>query len=112
MTRFGRTLRSDFFFEENYISLNHGSYGTYPKKIQQKIQYWQNEAEKKPDRFFRREIWPLLEKNKKLVADLIHCQVDELVFVTNCSVGINAVLRSLILNKKDKVLCVSLYIYT
>ncbi|CAO3610002.1 unnamed protein product [Cunninghamella blakesleeana] len=105
MTKFGRSLRSDFFFEENYISLNHGSYGTYPKKIQKKIHYWQNEAEKNPDRFLKREIWPILEKNKKLVADFLNCRADELVFVNNCSVGINAVLRSLILNKNDKVIC-------
>ncbi|CAO3625096.1 unnamed protein product [Cunninghamella echinulata] len=50
-------------------------------------------------------MFPLLDKNRKILADLLRCDMNELVFITNCSVGMNAIIRSLIKNKEDKVLC-------
>ncbi|KAI8344093.1 pyridoxal phosphate-dependent transferase [Chlamydoabsidia padenii] len=104
MTGFGSSLRSEFFFEDNYIPLNHGSYGTYPKVLQTYLHAFQRQAELNPDKFLRREMFPLLQRNRELLSELVHCHPDELVFVTNASMGINSVVRSLMLKPKEKLL--------
>jgi selenocysteine lyase/cysteine desulfurase len=107
MTGFGSSLRSEFFFEDGYVPLNHGSFGCYPKAIQSHLHAFQRLAEMNPDKFLRREMFPILQRNRQALADLVHCEPDDLVFVANASMGINAVVRSLMLKPKEKLLCVS-----
>ncbi|ORZ09240.1 PLP-dependent transferase [Absidia repens] len=107
MTGFGRSLRSEFFMEDGYTPLNHGSFGVYPKALRPYLHQYQLQAEINPDKFLRREMFPILDKNRERLAGLVHCDPQEIVFVTNASVGINSVVRSLMLHPTEKLLCFS-----
>ncbi|KAI9255617.1 pyridoxal phosphate-dependent transferase [Phascolomyces articulosus] len=102
---FGRALRPLFYLEDNYVPLNHGSFGVCPKSIHPTLRHYQEESEKHPDRFLKREVFPDLIKNRARLAELVQCDPRELAFVVNASYGINSVLRSGFLNPGDKILC-------
>lgn len=104
----GRNIRSQFLLESQYTSLNHGSYGSIPKSLLPVLQDLRLKSEVNPDRWLRREMFPILDKNKKVLADLIHADPNELVYVFNAMTGINTVARSLPLEAGDKIIYVSI----
>lgn len=52
----------------------------------------------------RRELRPALTDIRARVADVLHCDKDELALVTNTTVGVNTVLRSLDFQPGDRIL--------
>ncbi|KAG2209157.1 pyridoxal phosphate-dependent transferase [Mucor mucedo] len=100
----GRNIRSQFLFDPKYTSLNHGSYGSIPKALVPVMQDLRLKSEVNPDRWLRREMFPELQKNKETLAELVHVDPQELVFVFNAMTGINTVARSLPLAAGDKVI--------
>lgn len=108
-TQFGKSLRSQFLLEPQYTSLNHGSYGSIPRALLPVLDELRLKSEVNPDRWLRREMFPVIEKNKRVVADLVHVDPQELVFVFNAMTGINTVARSLPLEAGDKILYVCIY---
>ncbi|GAN07230.1 PLP-dependent transferase [Mucor ambiguus] len=102
--QFGRSLRSQFLLEPQYTSLNHGSYGSIPRVLLPVLEELRLKSEVNPDRWLRREMFPVIEKNKQVVADLVNADPQELVFVFNAMTGINTVARSLPLEAGDKVI--------
>lgn len=105
MTNFGKDFRKDFNFAPEYTPINHGSFGTYPAVVKPVLRDFQDQAEAHPDRWHRFEMKPILDRNLKRVADLIHCDSNDLAFVANASNGVNTVLRSFPFQAGDKVLC-------
>jgi isopenicillin-N epimerase len=61
-----------------------------------------------PDRFMRREVPGMLRQAANHLARFIHADAEDLVFVTNATTGMNAVLQSLDLQNDDEVLCLNL----
>lgn len=104
---FGHALRSKLFLEPDYVPLNHGSFGVIPRSIHPLLHELQERSERFPDRWLRRDMFPVIQRNRDRLAELVHCDPEELVFVTNATYGINSVVRSLPLKPGDKVLCVS-----
>lgn len=88
---FGRSLRdSDFLFDRDYRNLNHGSFGTIPVHIQNRLRHYQNLHERRPDQFIRYDFPTLLDENREAAARLINApSTDEVVFVANATVGLN-----------------------
>lgn len=105
--KFGKAFRSEFSFHPNYVPLNHGSYGTYPKALKPILQGYQEAAEEHPDRWLRYEQHPVLEKNLKLVGQMINADSKDLAFLPSASQGANNVLRSFPFKAGDKILYVS-----
>lgn len=103
----GRNIRSQFLLDSNYTPLNHGSYGSIPKALVSVLQDFHTKAEINPDRWLRRDMFPEIEKNKATLAELIHADPAELVFVFNAMTGINTVARSLPMEAGDKVIYVT-----
>src|SRR6266487_1550287 len=99
MTRkvpFGKRMREDHFtFSPSYTPLNHGSFGAYPRAIQD----WQNEFQKlaheRPDTFIVFDLPRLIDESRAAVAPLLGVPVDEVVYVPNATTGVNTVLRNL-----------------
>ncbi|GAA5810552.1 hypothetical protein MFLAVUS_003975 [Mucor flavus] len=100
----GRNIRSQFLFEPDYISLNHGSYGSIPKMLVPVLHDLRMKSEVNPDRWLRREMFTEIDKNRNTLANLVHADPQELVFVFNAMTGINTVARSLPLEAGDKIL--------
>ncbi|KAI9020957.1 pyridoxal phosphate-dependent transferase [Phycomyces nitens] len=104
-TAFGKHLRADFFLEEDYTPLNHGSYGSSPRFLHPVLHEYQLRSEQHPDRWLRREMFPVLDKNKEILSRLINCDPKDIVFVTNASNAVNSIMRSLPFEEGDKILC-------
>ncbi len=84
--------------------LNHGSFGAVPNLVFETYQQWQRELEKQPVLFIARKAPQLLADAREVMAKYLHCQADEVVYVTNSTYGVNVIARSLDLKAGDEVL--------
>ncbi|KAL0581648.1 hypothetical protein V5O48_000349 [Marasmius crinis-equi] len=99
---FGHAMLEYFNFDKDYTNMNHGSYGSAPKPVLDAYQSLLAQSEGAPDIFHRLSYIPLLVKSRERVAKLVGVRdVDELVFVTNASHGINTVLWNFQWEKGD-----------
>ncbi|KAG6079879.1 hypothetical protein E4U30_005471 [Claviceps sp. LM220 group G6] len=92
---FGRAWKSEFLFDPAWRNLNHGSFGTYPLYIRDKLRAYQDQAEARPDQFIRYEESKLLHRSRAAVAKIVNAPLDTIVFVGNATEGVNTVLRNL-----------------
>ncbi|KAG6156896.1 hypothetical protein E4U11_005436 [Claviceps purpurea] len=92
---FGRAWKSEFLFDPAWRNLNHGSFGTYPLYIRDKLRAYQDQAEARPDHFIRYEESKLLHRSRAAVAKIVNAPLDTVVFVGNATEGVNTVLRNL-----------------
>ncbi len=93
--------------DPSVIFLNHGSYGACPKKVLAAQAELRSQLEEEPLRFFGREWEPLLENAKSKLAAFVGADVQDLVFVSNATTGVNSVLRSLWFSPEDEILTTS-----
>ncbi|KZZ99003.1 aminotransferase family protein (LolT) [Moelleriella libera RCEF 2490] len=98
---FGHQWREDFLFDPEWHNLNHGSYGTYPLAIRDKLRAYQDQGEARPDQFLRFREPKLLDASRAAVASLINAPLDTVVFVGNATEGVNTVLRNLVWGDAD-----------
>lgn len=107
-TSFGKSLRSELLLEQQYVPLNHGSFGVVPRPIRALQREFLDKEEQHPDRWHRFEVLDALRKNREYVAKLINCRDPaDIVFQRNATTAINTILRTFPFEKGDKVLCVS-----
>ncbi|KAH0276863.1 PLP-dependent transferase, partial [Aureobasidium melanogenum] len=104
----GQEAAKHFVFDEGYINLNHGSYGTHPIEVRSVHRKYQERAEARPDTFVRYELRTrLLKEARQAIADYVHAPLETCVLVPNASTGIDTVLRNLIFEPQDAVICFS-----
>jgi isopenicillin-N epimerase len=99
-----QSLRSEFLLDPDIIFLNHGSFGATPRPVFESYQRWQRVLEREPVDFLGRKATELLRESRTVLADYLGAQVDNLVYVTNATTGINIVAHSIDLNPGDEVL--------
>src|SRR5512140_269058 len=96
--------KEDFLLDPNVIFLNHGSFGACPKPVFDSYQRWQRELERQPVEFLGRRFNDLMREARTTLADFVGADADEITYVTNATVGLNTVARSLDLHPGDEVL--------
>ncbi|MBN1642566.1 MAG: aminotransferase class V-fold PLP-dependent enzyme [Anaerolineae bacterium] len=96
-------MRDLFLLQPGVAFLNHGSYGACPRPVFEAYQAWQLELERQPVKFMQRRDGLLREARQALGAHL-GADADDLVYVTNVSLGLNIVARSVPLAPGDEVL--------
>ncbi|EPS35204.1 hypothetical protein H072_11444 [Dactylellina haptotyla CBS 200.50] len=101
---FGRALRKQFLFPENYTNLNHGSFGAIPSSVLAHRQKLILLSEQYPDNFMRYHSISLLDESRALLAKILNVSVAETVFVTNATSGVNTVLRNLTYEEGDIII--------
>jgi len=107
---FGKALRDQFLFEDGWRNLNHGSFGTYPRAIRDKLRDYQDRAELQPDTFIRYDGPKLIDESRAAVAELVRAPGETVTFVQNATTGINTVLRALRFEEGDHILyCDTIY---
>ena len=107
-TCFGRALKNKYFLlAHNFTNLNHGSFGTVPRQVAERQHALFLEQEAYPDTWFRKSYFDYVNESRNLVASLIQAQVKDVVLVENASSAVNAVLRSIGLERGDVVLRLS-----
>ncbi|TWU72172.1 hypothetical protein ED733_000439 [Metarhizium rileyi] len=106
---FGPEWKTDFAFDSEWRNLNHGSFGTYPKHIRERLRAYQDQAEARPDQFILYDQPKLLDAAREEVARLVNAPLDTVVFVGNATDGVNTVLRNMTWaqDKKDVILSFS-----
>ncbi|KAI1775502.1 putative aminotransferase family protein [Hypoxylon cercidicola] len=107
---FGAAFRkAHFAFGEHYTPLNHGSYGTVPVCVRQAHEALRAEADAAPDPFIALEFHARLAEQRAIAAKVLNCpDVNELVFVPNATTGSDTVLKNLVWQEGDVVLCYDL----
>lgn len=90
------------------VFLNHGSFGACPKPILELQAKLRRELEAEPVQFLWRRYEERLGPARRALAKFLGAASRDLVFVTNATTGVNAVLRSLKLKRGDELLTTSL----
>lgn len=99
------SVRSDAWtLDPAVVMLNHGSFGACPRPILERQAEWRARMEAEPVRFLVREMPALWDRSRQDLAGLVGTDAENLVFVTNATTGVNAVLRSLRFRPGDELL--------
>lgn len=99
-------LRSLFLLDDDVTFLNHGSYGACPRPVFETYQRWQLQLERQPVAFLdpARGLGQWMADARAALAGQIGADPDDLVGLTNATVGLNVVAQSLDLRPGDEIL--------
>src|SRR4051812_37113517 len=100
-------LREFWLLDPHITFLNHGSFGATPIAVLAKQDEYRAQMEREPVRFFVRELEPLLDAAREELGAFVGADASDLAFLPNATAGVNAVLRSLDLDKHDELLVTS-----
>jgi isopenicillin-N epimerase len=84
-----------WLLDPEVIHLNHGSFGACPKTVLDVQQSWRQTMERNPVLFFSKRLQPALDAARKALGAFVGADPAGLVFVSNATAGVNAVLRSM-----------------
>jgi isopenicillin-N epimerase len=98
------SLAAHWTLDPDVVFLNHGSFGATTRVVLDYQETLRRQMEREPVRFFVRELEPLLDAARAELAGFVGASTEDLAFVTNATAGVNAVLRSLDLDKHDELL--------
>lgn len=90
------------------VFLNHGSFGACPKPILKLQSEFRVAMEAEPVQFLWRRYEERLEPARQALARFVGANPKDLVFTTNATMGVNAVVRSLRLRRGDELLTTNL----
>jgi len=95
-----------FLLDPDVTFLNHGSYGACPRPVFETYQRWQLQLERQPVAFMdpRRGLSDWMRAARGAVAGVVGADLDDLVGLTNATVGLNIVAQSLDLHPGDEIL--------
>ncbi|KAH9502210.1 putative L-cysteine desulfhydrase, chloroplastic [Bulinus truncatus] len=103
--QFGKEIREkEFLLDPEIAFINHGSYGTVPKRILDIQTKYNFEREKHPDFWFRFNCKKYVDQSRQAVADFINADVENVLLVSNATTAINTVVRSFPFNAGDGIL--------
>src|SRR5579884_1338072 len=115
---FGRAMLEHWLLDPDHTYLNHGTVGAPPRRVLERQQALRDEIERQPSRFMLRELqgempmpWRSTSRLREAmaqVAPFVGARDEDLVFVPNVTVGVNAVLASIPLAPGDEVIVTEL----
>lgn len=97
-------LRQAWLLDPAVHFLNHGSFGACPRPVLEHQQRLRDQLERQPVAFMQRELPIHLEEVRAVLGGFVGADPADLVFVTNATSGVNAVLRSLSFEPGDEIL--------
>jgi isopenicillin-N epimerase len=100
-------MKEHWLIDPDVTYLNHGSFGATPKVVLAMQNELRAQMERELVRFMVRELEPLLDEARAALGAFIGADPASLAFVPNATAGVNAVLRSLDLDKHDELLVTS-----
>jgi isopenicillin-N epimerase len=106
MTDSSDNIASLFLLDPEVTFLNHGSFGACPKPVFDRYQRWQLQLERQPVAFldYYRGLSTWLGDARKALAGSMHTSAENIVGLTNATVGLNVVAQSLVLKPGDEIL--------
>ncbi len=103
-----QNLKQLFLLRDDITYLNFGSFGACPRPIFDKYQQYQLELEQEPVYFITGKGLQYLQQAREALGTYLHCDSDDLVYVTNPSYAVNAIAKSLALQRGDEILTTDL----
>ncbi len=100
-------FRRHWLLAPGTVFLNHGSFGACPKPVLEAQAELRQQMEAEPVQFLWRRYEQRLEPARAAVAHFVGAKPRDLVFVTNATTAVNAVVRSLALRPGDELLTTS-----
>jgi isopenicillin-N epimerase len=100
-------MREHWALDPDVVFLNHGSFGACPVPVMEFAAEVRARLEREPVQFFERIYERELATARATLSDFVGADPDDLVFVTNTTSGVSAVLGSLALAPGDAVLTTS-----
>ena len=99
-------MKELFLLDPSVVYLNHGTFGACPRPVFEAYQGFQRELERQPIEFLalERRFPALIDAARLELAAYVGAAPNDLVFATNTSSALNAVIRSLQLGPGDEVL--------
>jgi isopenicillin-N epimerase len=97
-------MKEHWLLDPTITFLNHGSFGAAPKAVLARQNELRTQLEREPVRFMVRELEPLLDEARAALAEFVGADPAAIAFVPNATAGVNAVLRSLDLDRHDELL--------
>ncbi len=101
--RFGAAIRPEWLLDPDVAFLNHGSFGATPRRVLAAQDRWRAEMEREPVRFMYEVAGDGLRAAAGAVADFVGADAAGLVFTTNATEAVNAVVRSLDFAPGDEI---------
>jgi isopenicillin-N epimerase len=92
----------------NIVFLNHGSFGACPIPVLQRQVELRQQMEAEPVQFLWRRYEERLDSARAALAGFVGARPRDLVFVTNATTGVNAVVRSLKPRRGDELITTDL----
>lgn len=95
-----------FLLDPEVAFLNHGSFGACPRPVFEAYQRWQLKLERQPVAFLdpNRGLSGWMREARVALAGVVGADADDLVGLTNATVGLNIVAQSLDLKPGDEIL--------
>ncbi|UJW86832.1 aminotransferase class V-fold PLP-dependent enzyme [Devosia sp. SL43] len=97
-------LARQFLIRDDVVFLNHGSFGACPRPVFAKYQEWQLELERQPVEFLGRNLTETMRQPRIALAAELGTTPDNIVGLTNATLGLNIVAQSLDLKPGDQIL--------
>ena len=97
-------MKEQFLLNPDITFLNHGSFGACPKSVFEDYQNWQLKLEQDPVQFITNSGQKALDVSRKALADYIHCEEQDVVYMPNPTTALNTVIRCLDLKEGDEIL--------
>jgi isopenicillin-N epimerase len=104
----GSPFRKHWALKRGIVFLNHGSFGACPKPVLALQARLRAQMEAEPVQYLWRRYEERLEPSRQALAGFLGAQSKDLVFVTNATTGVNAVVRSLRWRTGDEILTTNL----
>ena len=98
-------LREHWTLDPSITFLNHGSFGACPRSVLGAQQREREKLEREPVLYLARELEPRIDASREVLAKFLNADPRDLVFVSNATSAVNAVLRSLRFSPGDELLC-------
>jgi isopenicillin-N epimerase len=97
-------LRELFLLDPEVVFLNHGSFGACPRPVFEEYQRLQLELERHPAKTLDPRGFPaLVAAARSTLADYVGARTEDVVLVTNATLAVNSVFRSLELEPGDEI---------
>jgi isopenicillin-N epimerase len=98
---------NSWLLDPRIVQLNHGSFGATPRPVLDEQDRWRRLMESNPTGFILNTFEPALDEARARLCALLGAHPADLVFVTNATMGVNAVVRSLALEPGDELLTIN-----
>ncbi|CAG5131451.1 unnamed protein product [Candidula unifasciata] len=102
---FGKEIRDkEFALKKTITFINHGSYGTVPRRLLDIQTRYLWEREEQPDLWFRFHAKHYVERSTQAVADFIGADVSNVLLLSNTTSALNIIVRSYPFKAGDAIL--------